>query len=494
METDIELIKLPMSLGLTINSILKEKIGFKPRQNKMGILSCEFTSEELALIDKLNFENPVQGNLDGIELLPNLKSLTIKSKGNTAYTQDKYIASISDKDVVYIAKCKSLEYLDVENQAKISYLDVSKMKNLHFLSLKRNTQLEDLFGLDKLEQIWQLDCFGNESLTQIEGLNSAIMQNKELSDLNLDLLLYPDAIGYDIKTGQANEETIKRFEEINVSWQEVLSSGKNIKINNYQMMNMHRTACGALEEYTPKYGDKRTMVMGIEQYLAENVVYDKQSLKSGHSHVYAGNDKLLSIVSGPIGGANGAYNAFMYKTSVCEGYTRAMQYLLRLKGIKSHNVHCISGKDNLHMSSDKGDDIYKTYQLPDDGYHSIVSIDDIDYLYDDPCWNAGRYQRGDKSMPWTLLTKDEISQDHTLSFNERNINNNTMNVPRKEIQIAMQRVATYREERRTKSKGKFSEQEIGKSTVNTPTKDKEDAQNRINRDELSRDEKNEIDM
>lgn len=494
METDIELIKLPMSLGLTINSILKEKIGFKPRQNKMGILSCEFTSEELALIDKLNFENPVQGNLEGIELLPNLRSLIIKSKGNTAYTQDKYIASISDKDVVHIAKCKSLEYLDVENQAKISYLDVSKMKNLHFLSLKRNTQLEDLFGLDKLGQIWQLDCFGNESLTQIEGLNSAIMQNHELSDLNLDLLLYPDAIGYDIKTGQANEETMGRFEEINVSWQEVLSSGKNIKINNYQMMNMHKTALSALEEYTPKYGDKRTTVMGIEQYLAENVVYDKQSLKSGHSHVYVGNDKLPSIVSGPIGGANGAYNAFMYKTCVCEGYTRAMQYLLRLKGIKSHNVHCISGKDNLHMSSDKGDDIYKTYQLPDDGYHSIVSIDDIDYLYDDPCWNAERYQRGDKSMPWVLLTKDEISQDHTLSFNERNINNNTMNVPRREIQIAMQRVATYREERKTKSQDKFSEQEIGKSTVNTPTKDKEDARNRINRDELSRDETNEIDM
>ena len=97
------------------------------------------------------------------------------------------------------------------------------------------------------------------------------------------------------------------------------------------------------------------------------------------------------------------------------------------------------------MSTDKQDDMYKTYDLPDDGYHSIISIDDVDRLYDDPCWNAGRYQRGDKSMPWTLLTKEEISRDHTLSFNERNIDNNILNVPRSTIQIAMQRIANYRQ-------------------------------------------------
>lgn len=173
-------------------------------------------------------------------------------------------------------------------------------------------------------------------------------------------------------------------------------------------------------------------------------------------------------------GANGAYNAFIYGTCVCEGYTRAMQYLLRLKGIKSHNVHCIAGEDKLHMSTDKQDDMYKRYDLPADGYHSIISIDDINYLYDDPCWNAGRYQKGNKSMPWTLLTKEEISKDHILSFNERNINNNTLNVSRSAIQTAMQRIANYRRERR-KQQEIFSEQEIGKSTINVSTAEKDKA-------------------
>ena len=480
---DTGLIKLPMSLGLKINEILKEKMQFIPRKNKMGLLSCEFTIDELALIDKLSFDNPVQGDIEGVQLLPNLKSLIIKSVGNTAYKQDKFVASISDKDGSCIAKCKNLEYLDIENQAKLSFIDVSQMKQLHFLSAKRNAVLEELFGLDSLEELWQLDCFGNESLTQIEGLNTAIMQNEELTDLNLDVLLCPDAIAYDSKTGKFNESTTKKFDEINISWHEILSNGKSIKINNYQMMNMHKTAITVLEDYVPKQCDNRTAVIGIEQYLAENIKYDYESLNKGHSHSYSSkNDRLPSITTGPIAGANGAYNAFIYNTCVCEGYTRAMQYLLRLKGIKSHNVHCIAGEDTLHMSTDKGNDIYKTFDLPDDGYHSIISIDDVDCLYDDPCWNAGRYQRGDKTMPWTLLTKEEISKDHTLSFNERNIDNNALKVPRNIIQTAMQRIARYREERK-RDRSKFSEEEIGKATINTPTVDKKNAEKRQKRDE-----------
>ena len=456
MATDF--IKLPLSLGLKINGILKDKIGFVPRVNKVGMMTFEFTREELELIEELKFENPVRGEIAGIELLPNLRSLVIKSNGNTAYKQDKNIASISDEDSSCIYKCENIESLSIENQAKLSFIDVSQMKKLHFLSAKRNSRLEEISGLEQATELWQLDCYGNESLMQMGYLNKVIMQNEELTNLNLDVLLFPDAMGFDIRSGEINEDTLKRFKDMNVSWQEILLRGKSIKINNYQMMQMHQKACKALEDYVPKYCENYTAIIGIEQYLAENVKYDNESLNHGHSHSYDSKaDGLPPIVSGPIGGANGAYNAIIYGTCVCEGYTRAMQYLLRLKGIKSHNVHCISGEDKLHMSTDKQDDKYKIYDLPEDGYHSIISIDDVDCLYDDPCWNACRYQRGDKSMPWTLLTKEEISRDHTLSFNERNIDNNTFNVPRSAIQIAMQRIATYREEIRKKL---IPEQEI----------------------------------
>ena len=83
------------------------------------------------------------------------------------------------------------------------------MKKLHSFSAKRNAGLDEVFGLDSLEEQWLLDFIGNENLIRIEGLNDVIMRNQELTDLNLDVLLYPDAVGYDIRTGLINEETIK---------------------------------------------------------------------------------------------------------------------------------------------------------------------------------------------------------------------------------------------------------------------------------------------
>ncbi len=302
MSTDAELIKLPLSLGLKVNEILKEKINFIPRQNKTGIMTFEYTREELELIEKLDFENPVRGNIEGIELLPNLKTLVIKSDGNTAYKQDKNIASISDKDSLCIYKCKNLENLSIENQAKLSFLDVSQMKKLHFFSAKKNARLEEISGLETATELWQLDCYGNESLMQMDDLNKIIMQNEELTDLNLDVLLFPDAVGYDVKSGEINEDTLRKFDDMNISWYEILSSEKNIKINNYQMMSMHEKAFQALKEYVPNYCEKRTVVLGIEQYLAENVKYDYESLKNEHSHSYSSkSDDLPSITSGPSG-------------------------------------------------------------------------------------------------------------------------------------------------------------------------------------------------
>lgn len=301
MATDTELIKLPLSLGLKINEILKEKINFVPRKNKIGMMTFEFTRGELDLIETLNFKNPVRGAIEGIELLPNLKTLVIKSGGNTVYKQDKNIASISDKDSLCIYKCKNLENLSVENQAKLSFLDVSQMKKLQFFSAKRNYGLEEISGLEQATELWQLDCYGNESLMQMGDLNKIIMQNEELTDLNLDVLLFPDAMGFDIKNGEINEDTLKKFDNMNISWHEILSNGKSIKINNYQMIQMHQKAYVGLEEYVPKSCENYTVVAGIEQYLAENVKYDDASLKHNHSHSCDSKDNdLSSLLVGPL--------------------------------------------------------------------------------------------------------------------------------------------------------------------------------------------------
>jgi hypothetical protein len=444
------LITLPINLGSRVNDYLKTKIQFVPRKNTDGTMSFEFTKEELAMVDRIDIINPLAGGyLEGIELLPNLKTLRIMSNGshleNSYYKEENYTESITDEDCEHISKCKNLENLAIVNQPKISRLDVSNMPKLRGFYITRNARLQEISGLDSLKNLVGLELYGNESLVQIKDLDKVIMGNRDLDNLSLDVLLYPDAIAYgtDINRTNAVLQRLSRMSDSELSWREELAINGGIKINNTEMMRMHQIACNAIDEYVPPSAGKITTIVGIEQYLSENVVYDHKSIegKKTHSHssLCKANGIEISMLVGPQGGANGAFNAFVYGTCVCEGYTRAMQYLLRLKGIKSHNVHNIADKVELPTVDLHG--------FSTDDLHSCICIDDFHYLYDDPCWNACYYQQGDTSLPYTLLTKNQISRDHTLSHSEDKINDEDFMLSRHQIDSCREAI-TYRVQQR----------------------------------------------
>lgn len=210
------------------------------------------------------------------------------------------------------------------------------------------------------------------------------------------------------------------------------------------MIQLHNRCCEILDENISPSSDKRDTIIGIELYLAKNVKYDHEGIKHEYTHV---SDPITStsgekvyIQDGPKGGTNGAYNAIMRNSCVCEGYTRAMQYLLKLKGIHSHNVDCFLTEDVTGMSKKGEETQYTTYILPSfDNYHSIICIDDYFGLYADPCNNAALYRPGSNSLRWALCTKKEISKTHTLSFDERRIDNDHLQVPGKEIEGSVRR-------------------------------------------------------
>lgn len=421
-------IQLPFYLGIQVEKILKEKHNITHKDDIPGIM--RFTTEELELITSIEIKNPMQGSLDGVHLLPNLETLKVESSAITAHLQDKDILSISDKDIKSISKCISLKNLSIVNQARVSYIDVSELENLETINITHNQHLEQIQGLDKLQKICELNCYGNNRLFEIGKLDKIIENSLDLSEVKLDVLLFPEAIGYNLRTGEYNKQAVDKLKEMyTVKWCEGLNGNRAIEINNYQMIQIHNKACEILEENIPKQGNIRDTIIGIESYLSRNVKYDYDSMKNGHSNgSYQEIDGInVRLRNGPKVGANGAYNALIRNTCVCEGYTRAMQYLLKLKGINSHNVDCYAEKDSTHMADGTHEDMYTRYKMPvSSEYHSIICIDDYNCLYDDPCWNACYYQAGDKSMPWLLKTKEEISRDHTLSFDERVVSNNAL--------------------------------------------------------------------
>lgn len=477
-----ERVKLPIYLGLEISKILKEKHGIEPHKDAQGMLDCTFTKEELALITRLRFENPTRGILNGISNLPNLKSLEVVSKQITAYTHPKDITSIGEEDIIEISKCKDLENLTIVNQANIDFIDVSDLTNLSFLTLSDNTNLEQISGLENLQGLAYFECYGNKKLHKVENLDTFISQMPEMSVLKLDVLLFPDAIGYKHLSNSYNKEALSRIEDelsLDCSWLEGLNGrkgtggNKNIKINTSQMIRMHKKACEILDDNIPKGAGPVDTIIAIEEYLSRNVKYNYDENRKP-AHDVSENH----IVKGPITGANGAYMAITENRAVCQGYTRAMQYLLKLEGIASHDVECIGIGDKVGMADNVNVSEYDSFIIPTDRYHSIICIDDYFGLYDDPCWNAARYQRGDKSMPWILKTHSEILKDHTLSFEERGISNNHLKVSPERINESRERYEYYRNNKdgTTKKDGKEVLQSAVKATEqNTRTGSIKDA-------------------
>ena len=106
-------------------------------------------------------------------------------------------------------------------------------------------------------------------------------------------------------------------------------------------------------------------------------------------------------------------------------------------GIKTRNVYCIGGRDKIRIN----ESYHNQITLPDDGYHSIIRIDNNNEIYYfDPCWDSCRWHKGDKSLPYSFLTKKEISKDHTLSFEENDVIYD-IPIPRVYIEYALETFA-----------------------------------------------------
>ena len=359
------LVKLPMSLGLLVWKQLK-KHGIEPRKTKLGIIDFSFKKEELDFITELKIVNPTSIDIEGISLLPNLKKLELESTGITAHKQYKMIASITDEEISEISQCTSLEELSIVNQAKISYVDVSRLSNLRVLEIHHNENLAEIIGLEAINGLWKINIFGNNRLGKIEGLDRIILANEELEDLQIDVLNFPDAIGLNRSTMEYNEEALETIKDLYAKWKESMHGKTQIEINTAQMISLHNKACQILDENIPMGAETRDIVVGIERYMAKNVTYDYVGMNNGHTS----GTKMQNgtyLMSGPKNGCNGAFNALILNKCVCEGYTRGMQYLLKLKGIQSHNVDCYAGKDETHMADESiQEDLYTTYNIPED--------------------------------------------------------------------------------------------------------------------------------
>lgn len=384
--------------------------------------------EKINQITELHLKNyrNLRTDLQGIDKLPHLEKLEMGERVGVTGGFIKDTASLTDDDVELIEKCKNLKELSIFGQRDITTIDLSGLSKLESVEFVQNKGLEQISGIDKLSELRSVTCSGNENLQSVDNLDKMIVkQEAKLEDVELDVLLFSQAIGYNASavtrglyksTEAYNSQAVDSLQRLSyragVCWSEPLNKKNAAYLTHSRMVEMHNKACEIMDQNVPKTAGTMDTIVGVELWLAKNVKYDNKGLEDKRCR-HEENGKYV----GPAYGTNGAYNALMYGAAVCEGYTRAEQYLLALRGIKSYNVLCaaLEDKENLANSNAKAD-----FNAMSGNFHSIIRLKDYYNLYSDPCWNACSYQQGDKSMPYTLLTKEEIRKDHLLSYEERN--------------------------------------------------------------------------
>lgn len=403
----------------------------------------ELTQAEIDSIEEIMTANLKPGDLQGIELLKNLKSLKLQWIGEKELLIDYYnpnedrVSRLSDADVKIISSLTNLRKLTISGQVGIKELDVSNLVNLHQLTVTENPYLESITGLQNLEKLKKLEIFSNSRLFSINELNSVIVKNP-LESLNLDALYYMDAIRYNMETGKADGKAYRKIQMLGskAGWKENVGSGMTHTMTSANMHKVHMKAVQILRDYVSskqtgdELQDMLRSIIGVESYLATNVRTDPKGDETKFHYDENGNKM------GQMYGPNSMFNTLMYNSAICGGYTHAMQYLLKLKGIKSRNVYCLidnkfKTSDTLHMADPSVEGTSRDLiRLCRDkkkegisiGGHSIICIEEK--WYSDVLADAVAYKSKREDMPFlplALKTKSQIEKNHVLTFTEREV-------------------------------------------------------------------------
>lgn len=383
---------------------IKHNIPEPDKIKKLYSKNDRFLEEELTYVTSLRITPTI---IDYIDYFPNLESVIFDCN-----------KKISNKDMQNIInKYPNLKELIIKEQNNITTLDISNLKNLEVLEITSNKDLKRVIGLDKLDNLYRISFFDN--ITYVDSFKKDLMEiiynNSYLkgTECNVDVLYIPYLIGY-LNSTNLSTSDIKD----NIYFMEHLKSGVEMIQNDLrytfdEIRVTYEKAKEIVDRYVKNIDSDMEKFAIIYQWMCENVVYDNNALASDtRTHSDDG------IVRGRTGGINGTVNALLYGSCVCQGYSKSLQLLLELCGIKSFDIGCIAEEKDNTIDRNKIDDRIHA----DASDHSILKVNiDNNTYYSDTTWDASRYQLG-KDRKYFLLSKEDISKDHKLLDEENVIN------------------------------------------------------------------------
>ena len=376
-----------ISLSLNVGEIIRKSI--IDNEKRLGILPLEelknvynkqntFFEKELSLVSTLTVNREV---LEIINLFPNVLDLTIDSSEQFTTKEINFI----------IQSFPNLKKLTIKNQDNLQVLNLSNLYQLEELNITSNDKLFKMTNLEELSNLEKLTFYNNNlfSSISINKLVNYIKENKDKS-FNIDVLYFKDVFP-DLPS--------------NIVWSEFLKEKtlvEHLTYKNEEMLKVYKKALSIINKYLESGDTDEEKFAILYEWLTKNVTYDFASLKNTN------NKKLAS---------NGTVGAFLDNKAVCQGYTKAMQFFLKILNIPSLDISCVMDDDARKRKSYSLDG----RMMPSYADHSIIKVRlSNNTFYNDISSDSIRAMFG-FGKKYFLMSKDEIEKTHKLVGQEETL-------------------------------------------------------------------------
>ncbi len=405
-------IDLPYSLGVQLRNILTKT--FKGRTDAPAKVVNAYNYNETFSDAEMEwlFENVHSLSIDDpnqIKFLKGFKKLNSLSVRN---------AHFSDSDVDEIAKLGNLEFLNMDNVSGLQTFDVDKFPKLHTLSLTHCPDLKRIANLTP--QIETFTCYSNFALQNIHEITRQTLAAVYDRACNYKLdAIYAPKLFENMKT----YPQFKTFEQdlpLCVSFADEISSSFCINNTFNQMKDLQERIEDVSKKILSKGDSDQDKFVKIYGWICRNIKYDSEA-SSDKKHRQNSEEFELEghkvMLAGREFGANDCLSAIKSGKCVCEGFSKILQYFCLVNGIKTNLVTCYANG----------------------GAHSIIQYEDTknQAFYCDITWDAQNWQRGDRSLKWFMLSKEDMGKDHTKIVSNKPLGNGmTIDAQTKQQSIA----------------------------------------------------------
>ena len=303
---------------------------------------CVFTDEELAKIEELELTKV--SSLEGLDRLPNLKRLSIKSPDFSNVSidleiQDSYINTITDFNI--LKALHNLEELEIINDINITTLDLEGLDNLRKITVINNPNLVEIKHLEEKKKLEDIMIYGN-ALSMPFDIETYIDNTRGARRNILDVSMYISLVNQNIELSNAlsiasliGDTDLKFAERIGFLDFAILRP-EHLEPMYLNMMKLFikNNLYDKSEEEKVKY---------VYRYVKNRLTFDEEGLKEREKEY---NEHLNSTGALPefrkrkFASFHNSSVAYHTKKANCDGYVNLMRFMLTMLNVQSFNVHC----------------------------------------------------------------------------------------------------------------------------------------------------------